>query len=37
MISKQQAYRGCLLGLAIGDAMGYPVDTKTWQMRCAHR
>lgn len=31
MISKQQVYRGCLLGLAIGDAMGYPVDTKTWQ------
>ena len=31
MISKQDAYRGCLLGLAIGDAMGYPVDTKTWQ------
>ena len=31
MISKLQAYRGCLLGLAIGDAMGYPVDTKTWK------
>lgn len=31
MISKREAYRGCLLGLAIGDAMGYPVDTKTWQ------
>ena len=31
MISKNDAYRGCLLGLAIGDAMGYPVDTKTWQ------
>ena len=30
MISKNDAYRGCLLGLAIGDAMGYPVDTKTW-------
>ena len=30
MISKADAYRGCLLGLAIGDAMGYPVDTKTW-------
>lgn len=29
MISRQDAYRGCLLGLAIGDAMGYPVDTKT--------
>lgn len=31
MISKRDSYRGCLLGLAIGDAMGYPVDTKTWQ------
>ena len=30
MISKRDAYRGCLLGLAIGDAMGYPADTKTW-------
>lgn len=30
MISKRDAYHGCLLGLAIGDAMGYPVDTKTW-------
>ena len=28
MISRRSAYRGCLLGLAIGDAMGYPVDTK---------
>ena len=28
MINRQKAYRGCLLGLAIGDAMGYPVDTK---------
>lgn len=30
MISKREAYRGCLLGLAVGDAMGYTVDTKTW-------
>lgn len=30
MISKRSAFRGCLLGLAIGDAMGYTVDTKTW-------
>ena len=30
MISKRSAYRGCLLGLAVGDAMGYSVDTKTW-------
>lgn len=28
MIMRRSAYRGCLLGLAIGDAMGYPVDTK---------
>lgn len=30
MISKRSAFRGCLLGLAIGDAMGYPADTKTY-------
>ena len=30
MNPKRDAIRGCLLGLAIGDAMGYPVDTKTW-------
>ena len=30
MISKRSAYRGCLLGMAVGDAMGYTVDTKTW-------
>ena len=30
MISKRSAIRGCLLGLAVGDAMGYPVETKTW-------
>ena len=23
----QAAYRGCLLGMAVGDAMGYPVDS----------
>ena len=23
-------YRGCLLGLAIGDAMGYTVEDKSW-------
>ncbi len=28
MISRKSAYRGCLLGMAIGDAMGYPVDTR---------
>lgn len=30
MAAKRDAYHGCLLGLAIGDAMGYPVDTRTW-------
>ena len=24
------AYRGCLLGLAVGDAMGYTVDSRSW-------
>ncbi len=23
-------YRGCLLGMAVGDAMGYTIDGKTW-------
>lgn len=27
-MANRSAYRGCLLGMAIGDAMGYPVDTK---------
>ena len=26
---SQSTYRGCLLGLAVGDAMGYPVDSLT--------
>lgn len=30
MQPKLSAYRGCLLGLAVGDAMGNSVDTKTW-------
>lgn len=29
MADKASAYRGCLLGLAVGDAMGYAVDSKT--------
>ncbi len=29
MVSKQSAFRGALLGLAVGDAMGNTVDTKT--------
>ena len=30
MAELQSAYRGCLLGLAVGDAMGYTVDSKSW-------
>lgn len=30
MDAKLSAWQGCLLGLAVGDAMGYPVDKKTW-------
>lgn len=29
MTNLQSAYRGCLLGLAVGDAMGYTVDSRT--------
>ena len=31
MAISQSAYRGCLLGLAVGDAMGYTVDSRSWQ------
>ena len=31
MATNLDAYRGCLLGLAVGDAMGLPVDGLTWQ------
>ena len=30
MVNKEAAYRGCLLGMAVGDAMGYAVDSKSW-------
>lgn len=30
MKATLSAYRGCLLGLAVGDAMGYTVDSRTW-------
>jgi len=30
MASLQSAYRGALLGLAVGDAMGYTVDSRSW-------
>ena len=31
MVSRHEAYRGCLLGLAVGDAMGYTIDNKCWE------
>lgn len=34
MDPKTAAYRGCLLGLAVGDAMGCTVDKKTWDEIC---
>ncbi len=34
MDKKQNKFRGCLLGLAVGDAMGYTVDSKSLQEIC---
>lgn len=34
MDPRSSAYRGCLLGMAVGDAMGYTVDKKTWDEIC---
>lgn len=34
MENKLSSYRGCLLGLAVGDAMGFPVDKKSWAEIC---
>ena len=31
MAATRSAYQGCLLGLAVGDAMGFPVDRKSWR------
>ena len=31
MKDMRSAYRGCLLGLAVGDALGYTVDGRTWK------
>ena len=31
MGNKLDTYRGCLLGLAVGDAMGMPVDDMLWE------
>ena len=30
MALQQTSYRGCLLGMAVGDAMGYTVDNRSW-------
>jgi len=34
MENKASLYSGCLLGVAVGDAMGYPVDKKSWDEIC---
>ena len=34
MEQREIACRGCLLGLAVGDAMGYTVDKKSWTEIC---
>lgn len=31
MATSRSTYRGALLGLAVGDAMGYTVDNRSWQ------
>lgn len=36
MEKNTSAYIGCFLGLAVGDAMGYPVDDLDWQTICQH-
>ena len=28
---RRSTYRGCLLGMAVGDAMGYTVDSRSWK------
>ena len=34
MDQKVASYCGCLLGMAVGDAMGYSVDKKSWDEIC---
>ncbi len=34
MVARELICRGCLLGLAVGDAMGHAVDEKTWEEIC---
>jgi len=36
MLEKDALNRGCLLGLAVGDAMGYSVDKLTWEDICTN-
>ena len=31
MSENLSAYRGCLLGLAVGDALGFAVDDMDWE------
>ena len=31
MAPNRSSYRGCLLGMAVGDAMGYTVDNRSWK------
>ncbi len=31
MAENAKNYRGCLLGMAVGDAMGYTIDDDTWE------
>lgn len=33
-MDRLNAYRGCLLGLAVGDAMGCTVDSRSWDQIC---
>ena len=34
MVQKLSQYQGCLLGIAVGDAMGSPIDKKCWEEIC---
>ena len=34
MAIKQETFRGCMLGLAVGDAMGYTVDSRSLEEIC---
>ena len=36
MLEKDALNRGCLLGLAVGDAMGYSVDKMSWEDICTN-